>query len=148
MFFAMIHQVSSGVSLFSGCLEFSPEFLQISISPTNVIPLAMSEVRLPRKLMSFFPLSLGVEPNESIALHLPVAHDEISRQIAICNDHYIFHSILQEFAVVNEVTCMFYPEIMGTFHTRRTSTCRILRRIAFITDKLDIIGSWYQFDFQ
>ena len=85
--------------------------LQISVSPTNVILLAVSEVCLSRKLMSFFPLHLRVEPSESIALHLLVAHDETSRQIAICNDDYRFaafsHSILQEFAVVNEVTSMF-----------------------------------------
>ena len=35
---------------------------------------------------------------------------------------------------------MFHPDIVGTLHTRRTGTRRILRRIAFIIDKLDI--SW------
>ena len=48
--------------------------------------------------MSFFPLSLGVEPSESIALHLFIAHDVTSRQVAICKDDYKFvafsHSIL------------------------------------------------------
>ena len=33
---------------------------------------------------------------------------------------------------------MFHPEIVDTFHTRRTCTYRILR-IASITDKLDIL---------
>ena len=56
----MVHQVSSDVSSFSVCLEFSLKFLHISVSPINVIPLAVSEVRLPRKPISFFPLSLGV----------------------------------------------------------------------------------------
>ena len=58
----------------------------------------MSEVRLPRKPKSFFLLSLGVEPNEPIALCLLVAQDETSRQIAICSDDYklvaSLHSIL------------------------------------------------------
>ena len=31
-FLVMLHQVSFGVSSFSECLEFSPEFLQISVS--------------------------------------------------------------------------------------------------------------------
>ena len=87
-FFDMVHQVRFSAS-FSGCLDFSPEFLQISISPTNVMLLAVSEVRLPRKFMSF-SLSLGVELSESIALHLPIAHDETCRYIAICNDDYKF----------------------------------------------------------
>jgi len=34
---------------------------------------------------------------------------------------------------------MFHPEIMDTFHTQRTGTYRILRRITSITDKLDIL---------
>jgi len=54
-FFVMLHLVSSGVSSFSGRLEFFPEFLRISIGPSDVI-LAASEVRLRRKLMSFSPI--------------------------------------------------------------------------------------------
>ena len=53
-------------------------------------------------------LSLGVIRSESDALHFLVSHDEISRQIVICNDDYKFvaypYSILHEFAVDNEVT--------------------------------------------
>ena len=67
-FLVMVHQDSSSAS-FSGCLNFFPKFLHISVSPTNVIPLAVSELRLPRKPMSF-PLFLGVELSKSIALHL------------------------------------------------------------------------------
>ena len=52
----MVHQVISGVSSFSGCLEFSSEFFQISVSPNNVMPLVMFEIRLPRKSMSLFPI--------------------------------------------------------------------------------------------
>jgi len=92
--------------------------------------------------MSLSPI-LEVESSESIVLHLPVAYDKTPKLIAICNDDYKFaafsHSILQEFVVVNEVTGMFHPEIVGTFHTRRTSTYKIMRRIAFITDQLDIL---------
>ena len=75
----MLHQVSSDVSFFSGCLEFSLEFFQSYVSPTNVIPLAMSEVRLLRKAISFFSLYLEVELSGFIALRLRVAHDEISK---------------------------------------------------------------------
>ena len=98
----MLHKVIP--SSFSVCLKSSPEFLQISISHSDVISLAVSEVRPPRKLMPLFSPSLGVTLCESIALHLTVAYDE--RQIAICNDDYKFavfsHSILQKFAVFNE----------------------------------------------
>jgi len=72
----MLHQVSFGVSSFSGCLDFSSEFLQNFVYPNNVIPLAAPEVCLPRTPISFFSLSLRVDPCESVALHLSVAYDE------------------------------------------------------------------------
>ena len=57
--------------------------------------------------MHLFLLSLKVKSSKLIALHLPVAHDETPRQIAIYNGNYKFvafsHSILQEFVVANEV---------------------------------------------
>jgi len=60
------------------------------------------------------------EPSKSIALHLPIAYNEIPRQIAICNDDYKFvafpRSILQEFAVVNKVSGMIHSEIEKTLH--------------------------------
>ena len=103
-----------GVSSFSECLNFSYEFLQNFICPNNVILLSVSEVCLPRTPMSFFPLSLEIEPSESVILHLSVAYDETPRLITICNDDYKFStfsdSILHEFAVINEVTSMFNPE--------------------------------------
>jgi len=71
-FLAMLHQVSSGLSSFSGCLEFSPEFFQISIGPSDVIPLAVFEACHPRELSSVFPPSFGVTPRELIVLHLPI----------------------------------------------------------------------------
>jgi len=52
-FLNMVHQVSFGVSSFSGCLEFSPKFLQISVSPNNVIPLAVFKLCLPNLCLSF-----------------------------------------------------------------------------------------------
>ena len=45
-FLALLHQVSSGVFSFSGCLKFFPEFLQIFVSLSDVILLAVSEIRL------------------------------------------------------------------------------------------------------
>jgi len=81
-----------------GVLESSREFLQISVDPTDAIPLTVSEVRPPRKLTSLFPPSLGVTHSKSITLHLLVAYDETPKQIAIYNDDYKFdafsHSIL------------------------------------------------------
>ena len=50
----MVHKISSGVSSFSGCLEFSPVFFQISVSPSIIIPLAMSEVRFLENLCLSF----------------------------------------------------------------------------------------------
>ena len=59
-----------------------------------------------RKLIYLF-LYLGVIPSESDALNLPVTHDQISRQIAICNNNYkvdaYLHIILQKFTVDDEV---------------------------------------------
>ena len=92
--------------------------------------------------MSFFSLYLGVGPNELVALHLPVAHDETPKQIAICNNDYKFavfsYSILQEFVVVNEVTNISHSEIVSMLHSQRINSYKILKRIAFIADKLDI----------
>ena len=51
--------------------------------------------------------SIEVMSRVSIALHLPAVHDNLTRQIVICNDNYKFatytYSILQEFAVDNKV---------------------------------------------
>jgi len=74
--------------------------------------------------MSLFPPSLRVILRESIALHLRVANDETLRQIAICSDDYKFvafsHNILHEFTLINEVTCMFHPEIV--MYSQRTGS--------------------------
>ena len=73
---------------------------------------------------------------------LHVAHDESPRQIEICNDDYKFdaflHNILQEFAVVKKVICIFHSEIVRTLHNHRTYSYRDLRRNDFITNELEI----------
>jgi len=94
-----------------------------------------------KKFKSLFSLYLEVDPRELVALHLPVAHDETPGHIASCNDDYKFvvfsYSILQEFAVVNEVTGISHSEIVSALHNQRTDSYKILR-IAFIINMLDI----------
>ena len=91
-----------------------------------------------------YPLSLpsGVMPKISIALHLPVAFDDITRQLINCNDNYRFsvcpHSVLQEFAVDNKVIVKSHSIIVRKMHAWCTSLDRVLKRSAFITDELDI----------
>jgi len=48
----MVHQDSYDVYSFSVCLEFSPKFLQMFVNPSDIIPLAVSEIHPPRKVMS------------------------------------------------------------------------------------------------
>jgi len=85
--------------------------------------------------------SLGVMPRVPTALHLPVAHiDNITRQIAICNDTYKFvvylYSILQEFTVDNKVMVTSHPEAVRKLHAWRTDFDKILKRSAFIAYEL------------
>jgi len=54
----------------------------------------VSEVCLPRMPMSFYFLSLGVDPSNSVASYLLVAHDETAGQVASCNDDYKFDVFL------------------------------------------------------
>jgi len=77
----MIHRVVSDFSFFSGCLEICPE-------PS--IPLIESIAHLSRHYM--YPLSLPSEVMRrvSTALHLLIAFDDITTQLANCNDNYIF----------------------------------------------------------
>ena len=88
------------------------ELFQISISSSDVIPLAMFATRPHRKPIYLFFLSLRVIPSESDALHFPVTRYEILRQITICNNDCKFaaysHNILHEFTV--------YDEVMITIH--------------------------------
>jgi len=68
-FVTMIHQVPSGASSFSSCLEFVPE---------SSLLLVGFDVCPPKHLIYLFP-SLGVMPT---SLHLHVTHDKITRQLA------------------------------------------------------------------
>jgi len=80
-------------------------------------------------------------------LHFPVTHDDIIRQIEICNGDYKFaaypHSILQEFVIDNEVIGTihferFSPETVRKLHARRTCSYKVLRMIASVALELDI----------
>jgi len=74
--FFTTHQVTSNVSSFTKYLELFSDFHYISVGLSDVIPLAISDVRPRRKLVYLFVLSLGVLPNEFIALYLLEMHDE------------------------------------------------------------------------
>ena len=73
-FLTIIHQVISVFSSFNGYLEICPEFS---------IPL-LAFIACPTFA------SLEVMRKVSIALHLPVAYDDITRQLASDNDIYKF----------------------------------------------------------
>jgi len=55
------------------CLEFFPEFLQISIGPSNVIPLQVFDVCL-KKPIYLFLILVRVLPSEFVVLYLPEIH--------------------------------------------------------------------------
>jgi len=60
-------------------------------------------------------------PRVSTVLHLPVAHDDnLTIQIAICNDNYKFaaylYSIVHEFAIDNKVIVTSYSETVRKLH--------------------------------
>ena len=80
-FLAMIQQMVSNISSFTDRLEFIPE---------SSISLAEFDVCHPRHHISLILSSLGVMPRVPTALHLPVAHIDITGQITICNDTYKF----------------------------------------------------------
>ena len=73
----MIHWEVSD-SFFSGCLEIYSE---------SSIPLIESVAHLP---MYPFSLPSGVMLRIFIALHLPVAFDDVTKHLANCNDNYKF----------------------------------------------------------
>jgi len=103
----MFHLLVNVWSTFSDCCH-------IYVGHHDVIPLAVSDVHPPRKPIYLFVLSLGVLPSTFVALHLPEIHDEIYRQITICNDDYRFvvypHSSLPEFAVKYVVMILIHSE--------------------------------------
>ena len=68
----MVHHNTPSVSSFSEYLELFSDFSQIPVGLSDVIPLAVCDVRLPMKPIYLFFLSLRITPNKSNALHLPV----------------------------------------------------------------------------
>ena len=94
----------------------------------------MCPLRHPVYIM--FP-SLRVIPRVSTPLHLHIAHDDnLTRQIAICNDNYKFatypYNILQEFAVDNRVIVTSHSETMKKLHALWKDSEKILKKIAYI----------------
>ena len=81
-------------------------------------------------------------PRVSTVLHLPVGYDNITKQLTNDSDNYKFsaspYSILQEFAVKNEVTVTSHPEIGRELHVRCTCSYKVLKKLAFIIDELAI----------
>jgi len=79
-------------------------------------------------------------PRVSTALHLLVVYNNVTRQLGSDNDNYKFsacpYSILQEFAVENEVVVISYPEIRRELHVKCTCSSKILKKFAFITNEL------------
>jgi len=81
-------------------------------------------------------------PKISTALHLPVVYHDIIRQLANDEGNYKFstcpYSILQEFAIENEVMVTSHSEIERKLHIQCTYFSKVLKRFAFITDELNI----------
>ena len=67
----MIQQIISGVSSFTGCLEF--------VLKSSILPLEGLNACHPRHLICLFLPSLGVMPRVPTALYLHFAHDYITR---------------------------------------------------------------------
>ena len=95
-------------------------------------------VPLEKKPIYLFVISLGLIPSELVALHFPKIHDEIQKQITICNDNYKFdaypHNILQKIAVKNMmiVTIHSVRFSLGTVSqllAQRIRLSRVLRRL-------------------
>ena len=125
----MIQQIIFCVS-FTDCLEFVPK--------SSIPPLERLDVCHTRHPYIFFP-SLGVMPRVPTALHLSIAHDDITRQLANCDENYKFYAYSYSmFAVYSEVFVTSHLEIVRKSHTWRTGSPRVLRRLALMPDELDI----------
>ena len=74
-FLSIVCQVTSSISSFRNCLKFFSEFLQIFVSPNNVISLEMFNVCPPKKLIYLIFVYVGVSPSECVALRLPKIHN-------------------------------------------------------------------------
>jgi len=121
---------------FTDCLEL--------VSKYSIPPLEGLDVCPPKHPIYIIFSSLGIMPRVFIASHFPVAHDNLTRQIAICNDKYKFvaysYSILQEFAVDNKMVVTSHSETVRKLHAWRTNSKMILKKIVSITYELD--NSW------
>jgi len=86
--------------------------------------------------------SLEVMPRVSTALHLPVAHDDITGQLANDNNNCKFSTcpyiVSQETAIEIEVMVTSHPEIVKEIHVRHTDSSKFLKGFALITDELNI----------
>jgi len=81
-FLTIIQHMVSNISSFTGCLEFVPK--------SNISLLLRLDVCHPRQPKYLFFLSLGAIPRVYTILHLPVAHDYITRQFANCDENFKF----------------------------------------------------------
>jgi len=80
-FLAMIQQVISNASSFTGCLEFIPE---------SSLSLAGFDVCHLRHLIYLIFPSFEVMSRVPTSLHLPIAHDDITRELENCDENYNF----------------------------------------------------------
>ena len=133
-FLVMIQHMISGLSFFTGCLEFVPM--------SSIPPLEGLDVCPPRYPVYIIFPSLGVMLRMFTALYLSVAHDNLTKQIAICNGNYKFaaysYSILQEFAIDNKVIVTSHYETVKKLRVWLIDSEKVLKRIASITYDLDI----------
>ena len=83
-------------------------------------------------------------PSVSPALYLPVAYDDITKQLANDNNNYKFsacsYSVLQELAVEIEVMVTSHPEVVRDLHVWCTCSSKVSKRFISISDELEI--SW------
>ena len=124
----MIHQEVSGFSFFIGCLGMCPE------SSNPLSEFVAYPTRYP--ICPIFA-SLEVMSRMSTTLHLSVAYDDTTRQLANCNGNYNFSAcpsnILHDFAVDDEVIVTSHLEIVRELYVRRTGSSKGLKKFTFIT---------------
>ena len=131
-FLTMTHSVIFSFSSFSGCLEMYSE---------SSIPLSEFVACPSRHPICSIFASLEVMPRVYI-VHLPVAYDDITGQLANDNDNYKFsacsNSVLQEFVVETEVMIISHPEVVRGIHVRHIDSSKVLQRITSVTHALEI----------
>ena len=76
------------------------------------------------------------------ALHLSLVHEDIAKQLANYNDNYNFfvypYSKLQKFIVNSKMIVTNHLKIVRKSHAWHTGFPRVMRRLALMTEKLDI----------